>query len=246
MSSLFFHHLKRDVKLAAAAEILRVLRPGGRLAIADWGAPSDPLMRVAALSIRLLDGAEPTADNLGGRLRALLAEVGLADVRDHGALRTPLGTVALTTARRVLSCEGPRVGKGFAGVAARRRTNRGQHRPSPTARPAPHATTCRNGPQTHRQLARQSPSRTQFEAPHERHKSMTYCVLGSVGLNVGDESIPYVTGWGARRAGRDPRVRRHDRHDRAPHRSRPRTPRRRRSPHDRSARAAVRPGCAPR
>ena len=25
---------------------------------------------------------------------------------------------------------------------------------------------------------------------------MTYCVLGSVGLDVGGESIPYVAGWG--------------------------------------------------
>jgi hypothetical protein len=25
---------------------------------------------------------------------------------------------------------------------------------------------------------------------------VTYCVLGSVGLNVGGESVPYVAGWG--------------------------------------------------
>jgi hypothetical protein len=25
---------------------------------------------------------------------------------------------------------------------------------------------------------------------------VTYCVLGSVGLDVGGESIPYVAGWG--------------------------------------------------
>lgn len=29
-----------------------------------------------------------------------------------------------------------------------------------------------------------------------RHKSVTYCVLGSVGLDVGGESVPYVAGWG--------------------------------------------------
>jgi hypothetical protein len=29
-----------------------------------------------------------------------------------------------------------------------------------------------------------------------RQKSVTYCVLGSVGLDVGGESIPYIAGWG--------------------------------------------------
>ena len=29
-----------------------------------------------------------------------------------------------------------------------------------------------------------------------RLKSVTYCVLGSVGLDVGGESVPYVAGWG--------------------------------------------------
>ena len=98
VSSLFFHHLVRDDKLAAGSEILRVLRPGGRLAIADWGAPRDPLMRIAAGGIRLLDGAEPTSDNLAGLLPTLLERAGFTDVAERDALRTPFGVMTLLTA----------------------------------------------------------------------------------------------------------------------------------------------------
>ncbi len=31
---------------------------------------------------------------------------------------------------------------------------------------------------------------------HGRHKTVTYIVCGSVGLDVAGESIPYVAGWG--------------------------------------------------
>src|SRR5690349_10487259 len=48
VTSLFFHHLRRDDKLAVGAELARVMRPGARLVIADWGRPRDRLMRVAA------------------------------------------------------------------------------------------------------------------------------------------------------------------------------------------------------
>ena len=98
VSSLFFHHLRRDDTVAVMTELLRVMRPGARLAIADWGAPRDPLMRVAAQSIRLLDGAEPTADNLAGRLPALLEEAGFAAVAERDALRTAFGVMVLVTA----------------------------------------------------------------------------------------------------------------------------------------------------
>jgi len=40
MSSVFFHHLQWQEKLAVAAEIMRVLKPDGRFGIADWGEPS--------------------------------------------------------------------------------------------------------------------------------------------------------------------------------------------------------------
>jgi hypothetical protein len=35
-----------------------------------------------------------------------------------------------------------------------------------------------------------------METSFQRLKSVTYCVLGAAGLDVGGESIPYVAGWG--------------------------------------------------
>ena len=95
LSSLFFHHLAPDAKRQTAAEIARVLSPGGQLHVADWGRPSDPLMRALSLSIRLLDGFEPTRENLSGDLPAIFEEAGLARAVQTEALRTVFGTMAL-------------------------------------------------------------------------------------------------------------------------------------------------------
>ncbi len=56
VSSLLFHHLVPDVKRAALAEARRVLRPGGRMHVADWGRPRDPAMAAAFFALRLVDG----------------------------------------------------------------------------------------------------------------------------------------------------------------------------------------------
>ena len=100
VTSLFFHHLTRESKLQTAAEIARVLRPGGELHFADWGRPSDPFMAAVSLGVRALDGFEPTRDNFNGRLPALLEEGGLTDARQTGRLRTAFGTMGLYRARK--------------------------------------------------------------------------------------------------------------------------------------------------
>lgn len=100
VSTLFFHHLKLDVKEQTAAEISRVLRPSGQLHVADWGRPSDPLMHALSLSIRLLDGFEPTRDNLSGALPSIFEKAGLAAVEQTGRLRTAFGTMAFYRAER--------------------------------------------------------------------------------------------------------------------------------------------------
>ena len=100
LSSLFFHHLAPEDKRRTLAEAHRVLRPGGELHLADWGRPAGALSRVLALSIRVLDGAETTADSLAGQLPALVADAGFSGVRGRGAVHTAFGTLALISATR--------------------------------------------------------------------------------------------------------------------------------------------------
>jgi SAM-dependent methyltransferase len=89
-----------EVLSLALAEAARVLRPGGRLHVADWGRPRDPLMRGAAWALQRVDGAEGLAEHLDGRLYDLLADAGLAAVAVHDRLRTGWGSLELLSARR--------------------------------------------------------------------------------------------------------------------------------------------------
>jgi SAM-dependent methyltransferase len=100
LSTLFFHHLDPEPKRRTAREIARVLRKGGELHVADWGRPSDPLMRAAFLGIRLLDGFANTEDNYRGALPVIFEEAGLEGAELTDRLRTPLGTLALYRAAR--------------------------------------------------------------------------------------------------------------------------------------------------
>jgi len=64
VSSLFFHHLTREQKIEVLKEILRVLKPGGRLHIADWGKPSSLVQRVLFYVVQLLDGFDKPVPSL--------------------------------------------------------------------------------------------------------------------------------------------------------------------------------------
>ena len=98
--SLLLHHLATDAKRTALAEAVRVLRPGGRLHVADWGRPRDPVMRGAARALMLVDGAEGLREHLDGRVAGLLADAGLSAVAVHARLRTGWGSLELLSARR--------------------------------------------------------------------------------------------------------------------------------------------------
>jgi ubiquinone/menaquinone biosynthesis C-methylase UbiE len=100
LSTLFFHHLADEVKRDTAEEIRRVLRPGGRLVVADWGRAQDPLMRLAFLPIQLLDGFSNTSGNVRGRLPEMLRDCGLRQVKVCDRIRTPFGTIEVLIASR--------------------------------------------------------------------------------------------------------------------------------------------------
>ncbi len=95
VSSLVFHHLDRPTKAAALREIRRVLVPGGKFHLADWGRASNFIMRAAFLTVQLLDGFETTRDNVRGDLPVLLREAGLEAVEETDRFATPCGTLAL-------------------------------------------------------------------------------------------------------------------------------------------------------
>lgn len=101
VSSLFFHHLTTDQKRDALGEILRVLKPGGRLLIADWGKPSSIAQRLAFFLVQMLDGFETTRDSVEGSLPTLMKETGFVSLDDGGFVPTPLGTVRLFQAKKL-------------------------------------------------------------------------------------------------------------------------------------------------
>lgn len=98
--SLVLHHLSPVTQRAALGEARRVLRPGGRLHVADWGPPRDPAMRVAFRLLQAVDGVESTAPLARGELPGMLEQAGFGAQTLHDRLRTAWGVLELRSARR--------------------------------------------------------------------------------------------------------------------------------------------------
>jgi len=83
LSSMMLHHLDDDVKAAAAAEIYRVLRPGGTLHIVDIGGHTTGHHGLAA---RWMKDSPHAAGNLGDAIPRLLRSAGF-DCAEVGTRR---------------------------------------------------------------------------------------------------------------------------------------------------------------
>lgn len=96
--SLVLHHLLEEDKLRALAEMRRILKPAGRLHVADWGPPADRLMSALFFVVQAIDGFDRTADHRAGRLPAFIAQAGFAPAERYGTFRTGFGSLDLLRA----------------------------------------------------------------------------------------------------------------------------------------------------
>jgi len=90
ISRLVIHHLPDDLKRKAFAEILRVLKPGGHIFVADFKPPDNPFLAHAALA--LVGHRMMQADV--GIIPAMLKETGFIEVSSGPTRSAFLGFVS--------------------------------------------------------------------------------------------------------------------------------------------------------
>ena len=100
VSSLVLHQMPLNGKAATLRAMYRILRPGGRLLIADYGRQRGLMRRLFRLTVQRLDGVTDTQPNADGVVPRLISAGGFEDVAELLAVPTVTGTIQLITARR--------------------------------------------------------------------------------------------------------------------------------------------------
>lgn len=91
-SCLVFHQLKTETKIQCLNELYRILKPGGKLIIADWGKAQNRLMRLSFVTVQMLDGFKTTHDNVKGLLPGIIEKAGFKEIERPKSINTAIGT----------------------------------------------------------------------------------------------------------------------------------------------------------
>lgn len=100
VSTLVLHQCPMATKRAVLSSMRAVLRPGGKLVVADYGLQRTRMMRLGFRMVQFADGIEDTRPNAEGVLPELMAEAGFGEVREAEVVSTVTGSISVYVAFR--------------------------------------------------------------------------------------------------------------------------------------------------
>lgn len=81
-------------------EIYRIMKPGGKLVVGDWGQAKNRRMRLLFYTVQLLDGFVTTDDNVKGLMPQFIFRAGFGNVSEVAFMNTAIGTFSYYTAHK--------------------------------------------------------------------------------------------------------------------------------------------------
>lgn len=93
--SLVLHQCPMKTKTEILSNAYRLLRPGGRLLISDYGKQRSPLMSLLFNQVRIVDGYQDTKANKDGLIPQLMRQAGFQNVDERKITPTPTGSISL-------------------------------------------------------------------------------------------------------------------------------------------------------